>query len=104
QPVLQRGPALRPHHALAPEPLGRPAGPPGHGDGTGHATITTDRFRVPQLLDADGSAIIIHTLPDNQANIPNRYAGPGGKTGPDIESRKPGDSGARVACGVISKR
>jgi Cu-Zn family superoxide dismutase len=72
-------------------------------DGTGHATITTDRFRLRQLLDADGSAIIIHALPDNQANIPKRYQA-NGKPGPDAESHRTGDSGARIACGVITER
>jgi Cu-Zn family superoxide dismutase len=72
-------------------------------DGTGHATVTTDRFQVRQLLDSDGSAIIIHALPDNQANIPKRYQA-NGKPGPDAESRRTGDSGARLACGVINRR
>lgn len=72
-------------------------------DGTGHATITTDRFRLRQLLDSEGRAIIIHALPDNQANIPKRYQA-NGKAGPDTESHRTGDSGARIACGVITKR
>ncbi|MDN3355051.1 superoxide dismutase family protein [Actinomadura sp. DC4] len=67
-------------------------------DGTGRTTIVTERFRLRQLLDGDGSAIIIHALPDNQANVPKRY----GK--PDAETLRTGDSGARIACGVISKR
>jgi Cu-Zn family superoxide dismutase len=73
-------------------------------DGTGRMTIVTERFRLRRLLDADGSAIIVHALPDNQANIPKRYGTPGGTPGPDAESHKAGDSGARIACGVIGKR
>lgn len=41
------------------------------------------------LLDADGSAIVIHANPDDERTD----AGPQG----------PGNSGARVACGVISR-
>jgi Cu-Zn family superoxide dismutase len=73
-------------------------------DGKGGATIEADRFQVNQLFDRDGSAIVIHALPDNKANIPKRFSHEGGGTGPDAESLKAGDSGARIACGVITKR
>ncbi len=72
-------------------------------DGTGHATVVTDRFRLRQLLDGDGRAVIIHAMPDNQANIPPRYT-TNGKPGPDPETHKTGDSSTRLACGVITKR
>jgi Cu-Zn family superoxide dismutase len=73
-------------------------------DGTGYASFVTDRFRIAQLADADGSAIIVHALPDNFAHIPDRYSHPaeGSETkGPDQATRKTGDSGGRIACGVI---
>ena len=67
-------------------------------DGTGEAHISTDRFGINNLFDADGSAIIIHAGPDNYANIPTRYSA----TGPDEATQNTGDAGARIACGVIS--
>jgi Cu-Zn family superoxide dismutase len=80
--------------------------------GNGSATFATDRFQVRQLFDDDGSAVIIHADPDNQANIPDRYgraadpADPGSETanGPDDETRRGGDSGEHIACGVIGGR
>ncbi|MFC0554708.1 superoxide dismutase family protein [Planotetraspora thailandica] len=70
-------------------------------DGTGGASYLTDRFSVEQLLTGQGTAIVVHSKPDNMANIPDRYAA-GGKAGPDADTLKSGDSGARLACGVIT--
>ncbi|WP_062437227.1 superoxide dismutase family protein [Herbidospora daliensis] len=72
-------------------------------DGTGTASAVTDRFQVAQLFDVDGSSIMIHALADNHANIPDRYQDETGKKGPDAETLKAGDSGGRIACGVIAK-
>jgi superoxide dismutase, Cu-Zn family len=71
-------------------------------DGTGELRFKTDRFSVAALLDADGSAIIVHANPDNFAHIPSRYySHTEGTFGPDSVTLATGDAGARVACGVV---
>jgi Cu-Zn family superoxide dismutase len=67
-------------------------------DGTGEAGFKTDRFALKNLFDEDGSAIIVHALPDNYANIPERYGAA------DQATLATGDSGDRIACGAIQKR
>jgi superoxide dismutase, Cu-Zn family len=64
-------------------------------DGTGKLVAATDRFSIADLRDADGSAVMVHSGPDNFANIPPRYGTP------DQETLNTGDSGMRVACGVV---
>ncbi|GAA1767997.1 superoxide dismutase family protein [Kocuria aegyptia] len=67
-------------------------------DGLGFLTTVTDRFGVQDLVaDGDGSAVMIHSRPDNHANVPERYA-PGG---PDEDTLRTGDAGSRLACGVV---
>jgi len=60
--------------------------------GYGRLTFSIDRFTVEQVR---GRAIMVHALGDNYANIPSRYGGP------DEETLETGDSGGRIACGVI---
>jgi Cu/Zn superoxide dismutase len=64
--------------------------------GTARASFVTDRYRLSELFDADGAAVIVHAGADNFANIPARY----GVT-PDATTLATGDAGARVGCGVI---
>jgi superoxide dismutase, Cu-Zn family len=64
-------------------------------DGRATLATTTDRFTLADLRDADGSAVMVHSGPDNFANIPPRYGTP------DQETLATGDAGARVACGVV---
>jgi superoxide dismutase, Cu-Zn family len=64
-------------------------------DGTAFLATATDRFTIADLRDADGSAVMVHSGRDNFANIPARYGGP------DQETLNTGDSGSRIACGVV---
>jgi len=64
-------------------------------DGTATLATVTDRFSLSELRDADGSAVMVHSGPDNFANIPPRDGTP------DQETLNTGDSGTRVACGVV---
>ena len=76
-------------------------------DGTASASFVTDRFTVEQLGDANGSAFVVHAAPDNLAHIPDRYfhrPDDTGAVGPDATTRKTGDAGARVGCGVVKGR
>ena len=66
-------------------------------DGSGRLSFLTDRYHLADLFDADGSALIVHALADNFANIPTRYA----PNGPDEMTRATGYAGGRLACGVI---
>lgn len=71
-------------------------------DGTAELDFRTDSFTVDQLLDADGSAVIVHAGPDNFGNIPSRYLSGALLTpGPDAATLATGDAGARAACGVV---
>ena len=65
--------------------------------GTTEARFKTDRFSLAALRDADGSAVMVHALADNHANIPTARYDPD----PDAMTLDTGDSGARVACGPV---
>jgi superoxide dismutase, Cu-Zn family len=90
--------------------------PPGHGghasgdltslqvrgDGSGMLVTTTDAFTMEDLLAGSKTAIMIHAGADNFGNIPaDRYNQLNGTPGPDDTTMMTGDSGKRVACGVI---
>jgi len=68
-------------------------------DGTAELRLETDRFTLDDLMDADGSAIIVHANPDNFANIPTDRYDPD----PDATTLGTGDAGSRFACGVIRR-
>ncbi|GFG73457.1 superoxide dismutase[Cu-Zn] [Mycobacterium botniense] len=71
-------------------------------DGAALLVTTTDMFTKEDLLAGQKKALIIHGGPDNFANIPaERYTQVNGTPGPDETTMTTGDSGKRVACGVI---
>jgi Cu-Zn family superoxide dismutase len=71
-------------------------------DGSALLTTTTDAFTAQDLLGDQKTALIIHEGADNFGNIPtDRYQQKNGATGPDEATMSTGDSGKRVACGVI---
>jgi Cu-Zn family superoxide dismutase len=72
----------------------------------GHAAekFDTDRFRLRELLEGDGSAVIVHADRDNYAHIPDRYHSHTEDVfGPDSATRATGDAGDRFACGVVRR-
>ncbi len=71
-------------------------------DGTASLNVLLDGFTTEQLMADDGAAIMVHGDPDNFAHVPDRYtSSQAEEPGPDEDTRKTGDAGARVACGVV---
>jgi Cu-Zn family superoxide dismutase len=125
-PFTSAGPHLNPEAVDHPEHAADQPVLLVNADGTGSATFVTDRYSVADIV---GAAVIIHANPDNYANIPDRYLAPAPSAssalgaspaasaappsppdtsaspvlvpGPDPMTLATGDSGSRIACGVI---
>ncbi|WP_185819756.1 superoxide dismutase family protein [Salibacterium salarium] len=70
-------------------------------DGSSYLVTAIDRLRPEQLINED-LAVIVHSDPNNFANIPDRYtSSESNSPGPDEETLSTGDAGSRTACGVI---
>ncbi len=65
------------------------------GVGAGSSLVAVPK--VEDLLEGDGTSLIIHEAPDNLGHIPSRYA----PEEPDEDTRSGGDAGARIVCGAI---
>jgi len=73
-------------------------------DGHAEEKFDTDRFRLRELLEGDGSAVIVHADRDNYAHIPDRYHSHTEDVfGPGSATRATGDAGDRFACGVVRR-
>ncbi|MGH2701052.1 MAG: superoxide dismutase family protein [Actinomycetota bacterium] len=78
-------------------------------DGTAKLRFKTDRFELDELVDADGSAVVLHAGPDNLGHIPAATSTGGERYhshlenvfGPDSLTRATGDAGARFGCGLV---
>ncbi len=68
------------------------------GDRSAEIRFTTDRYKMSDLLTAEGRAVIVHANADNYGNIPSRYAPQA-----DDMTRATGDAGDRLACGVVKR-
>src|ERR687896_720053 len=72
-------------------------------NGQAQEKFKTDRFKLSQLFDNDGSAVIIHAGRDNYANIPAKtpdgekryHSHPENVFGPDSVTEATGDAGDR---------
>ena len=58
--------------------------------------FSTDRYRMSDLMNAEGRTVIVHANPDNYGNVPTRYV-----RDTDATTKATGDAGDRIACGVI---
>jgi Cu-Zn family superoxide dismutase len=67
-------------------------------DGSAELRFATDRYRLTDLLGAEGRAVIVHAAADNYGNVPSRYA-----PAVDENTARTGDAGDRSGCGVIKR-
>ncbi|MBA2311590.1 MAG: superoxide dismutase family protein [Actinobacteria bacterium] len=80
-------------------------------DGRAFLRLKTDRFALGDLMDDDGSAVILHASSDNLAHIPATTSTGGERyhshvdnvLGADTATKATGDAGARFGCGVIER-
>ncbi|HJR46030.1 MAG TPA: superoxide dismutase family protein [Actinomycetota bacterium] len=80
-------------------------------DGSAWLKFVTDRFLPRDLMDADGSAVVLHAGPDNLAHVPATTATGGERYhshvddifGADTATKATGDAGARFGCGVLER-
>src|SRR5205807_6105632 len=71
-------------------------------DGVARGRFLTDRLTLAELLDADGTAVIVHADPDNFANLTAYQSTDQLAPGADDMTRATGDAGARALCGVVT--